>query len=263
MQRILDLDLDFFVYNATNATGKTRDGPRLDPDEYPAWEVEAALAFIDRKCRLDQRLPGYVVEHHGDLFCCWREAIDAGMLVPPFSVTHVDAHADLGSWDYGVRYLLDELLPRPVCERRYPQTGYFGVGDGNYLLYAIANRWIGALVYVHGGTSAWYEDECLTEPDQYVGRSPGDLEKRFFSRGCLGSGALYLPGDKRSTLAEPLVPFEWPPWPLFRAEEPFDFICLARSPGFTPTTADVVYDAICERYIDERMPYPNGPPPWT
>ena len=42
---------------------------------------------------------------------------------------------------------------------------------------------------------------------------------------------------------------------LFRSEyeatEPFDLICLARSPSYTPEAADAVYDEIRSRFIDE------------
>jgi hypothetical protein len=38
---------------------------------------------------LTGRLPGLVVEHHGELFARWRDAIDAAILHAPFHVTHV------------------------------------------------------------------------------------------------------------------------------------------------------------------------------
>jgi hypothetical protein len=39
----------------------------------------------------------------------------------------------------------------------------------------------------------------------------------------------------------------------FRATEPFDVICLVRSPGFTPEAADAIYDEIRGRFIDETV----------
>jgi hypothetical protein len=40
-------------------------------------------------------------------------------------------------------------------------------------------------------------------------------------------------------------------WQQFQATEPFDVICLARSPAFTPEAADVIYDAIRRGFVDE------------
>jgi hypothetical protein len=118
-------------------------------------------------------------------------------------------------------------------------------------------------VYVRGGTYEWYEEECLARPEDFIGKNPLDLDGRFFAGGDWRSHALYLPPDKTSPSDEPQVPFKVPPWPLFRAHAPFNLVCLARSPAFTPPTADSVFNAIRDRYIDERLPYPPGEPPWT
>lgn len=81
MQRVLDLDLDFFVYGVEH--WRDRDHGRLDPEDYPAWSLHETLAFLQTGCGLTGRLPGFVVEHHGELFARWRDAIDAGVLRAP------------------------------------------------------------------------------------------------------------------------------------------------------------------------------------
>jgi hypothetical protein len=78
----------------------------LEATEYPPWSRDNAFAFLEDRCKLSERLPGFVVEHHGELFGRWRGAIEAGELELPFSVTHVGAHADLGLGDYGYIYLI-------------------------------------------------------------------------------------------------------------------------------------------------------------
>jgi hypothetical protein len=138
MQRILDLDLDAFIYGAEYM--RSSDAPRLDADKYPPWDISKVLAFLEPQCLVTGPLPGFAVKNHGELFFRWRDAIDEGLLVPPFHVTHVDAHADLGGGDAGYVYLLTELLLKPVEERRSPRVGDDGLGDGNYLAFAIANR---------------------------------------------------------------------------------------------------------------------------
>lgn len=50
---------------------------------------------------------------------------------------------------------------------------------------------------------------------------------------------------------DPAVPFAWSGWPRFKAPEPFDFICLTRSPAYTPAASDAIYDEIRGRFIDE------------
>lgn len=66
-------------------------------------------------------------------------AIEAGLLVPPLHVTHVDAHADLGMGDSGHVHLM-ELLQLPPDRRTRPRvadTGDWGdLQEGNYLLYS-------------------------------------------------------------------------------------------------------------------------------
>jgi hypothetical protein len=258
MQRILDLDLDAFVYGTAHF--RDSDSPRLDAEEFPAWELSELTAFLETKCLLDGPRPGFAVEHHGELFFRWRDAIDASVLVPPFHVTHIDAHADLGLGDAGYVHLLTELLAAPVDQRRDPRVGDAGLGDGNYLAFAIANQWISALDYVIGGRHGDLNDDTT-----HTGR-PGDLLVYLFENFDLNSRTMRLPllepqnlrenllsTDQLRPLAlEPPVAFGWEVIQQYHATAPFDLVCVARSPGFTPDTADVLYDAIRETFIDEQ-----------
>jgi hypothetical protein len=257
MQRVLDLDLDAFVYGTAHF--RDSNAPRLDADDFPAWELSRLTAFLQTRCHLKAQRPGFAVEHHGELFFRWRDAIDAGVLTPPFHVTHIDAHADLGLGDYGYIHLLTELLALPVDQRSEPRVGDDGLGDGNYLAFAIANHWISDLNYVIGGH--------VGEPDETeagTGR-PGDLLIYLFENFDLDSGTLRLPLLERQNLQEnllnieqlrpltlePPVPFNWETIETYRATEPFDLVCIARSPGFTPKTADALYEKVRETFIGE------------
>jgi hypothetical protein len=146
VHRVLDLDLDFFVWDV--AHWRAEAAGRLDAADYPPWTVEESMEFLQERCGLRGALPGVAVENHGELFFRWRDAIDAGKLVPPFHVTHVDAHADLGLGDCGFIYLMSSLLFAPLEQRRSPRTGDDALSDGNYLAFAIACRWLSELVYV-------------------------------------------------------------------------------------------------------------------
>src|SRR5690242_18621207 len=105
MQRVPDIDFDFFVVQVVHWPPT---GTRPDPKEHLVWSDADALAFLRNRCGLQGRRPGFVAENHAELFPLWRAAIAHGTLVPPFHVTHVDAHADLGLGDVGYVYLLTE-----------------------------------------------------------------------------------------------------------------------------------------------------------
>jgi UPF0489 domain len=149
VDRVFDIELEFFLHDT--AIWNRSDGPRLDPEEFGVRDHEKAMLFLTSQCGLADPLPGAAVEHHDEAFYRWREAIDAGVLQPPFEVVHVDAHADLGLGDAGYEYLFSELLRRPVEHQRAPVTGDRGLGAGNYLAFAIACRWIAILTFVVGG----------------------------------------------------------------------------------------------------------------
>jgi len=50
---------------------------------------------------------------------------------------------------------------------------------------------------------------------------------------------------------EPAVPYRSTHWEDFQADSPFDFICLTRSPPYTPVTADPLYDEIRAAFVEE------------
>src|SRR5689334_23347957 len=108
MQRVLDLDLDFFVQPVVfdvppdgQRPSSTDHDVTLDPDTTLSSidvdrvdGLEAAMVYLRERTRLNQPVPGAAVRHHDEVFDWWRDLIDDGVLCPPFHVTHVDAHAD-------------------------------------------------------------------------------------------------------------------------------------------------------------------------
>ena len=246
MQRVLDLDLDFFVDGV--AHWREPDRGRLDADEYPAWSLDGTLNFLQTRCGLTERLPGFVVGDHGELFYRWRDAIDARVLRAPFHVTH----ADLGLGDFGYVHLMSDLLFREPQDRRDPGDALNG---SNYLAFAIGCRWLSGLDYVYNrdnpeglnpGDLMWCLMEGFSADADHI--QPAALTKRQIDNELLSFG------DQRPTPArlEPRVPFRHMGWPQFTAPEPFDFVCLAHSEEYTPETCDELFDAIRERFIDEN-----------
>lgn len=262
MHRVLDIDLDFFVFGTAHPPAKP--GCRLSSDEYDVWSIDTALEFLASHCGLTGRLPGCAVERHDEVFFKWRNAIGAGALTRRFHVTHVDAHADLGAGDNGYNYLLTELLHRPVEQRDDPRLAdedrWGGMGEGNYLAFAIACQWLADLTYVIGGR----HQIDIEEGAPLKGR-PTDLLRFLMEDFALDASALRFPVldpkdlDVNRTDIARLRPLAWEPRvPLaymygqdFHVTQQFDLIYLARSPRYTPGTADDIYDAIREHFIDQ------------
>ena len=244
MMRVLDLDLDFFVHGVEYM--RESDGPR--PSEWVSpWSIDAAMSFLEDRCGLSTPLPGAVVEHHGEMFGRWRDAIDAGHLPALFSVTHVDAHADLGLGDAAYVDMAANLLYQPVEVREGRPGSPPGLGDGNFLAFAIACRWLSDLTYVHndeGGHDLLVFHMLNYENDADV------IQLKAMSTESVYDWAGQR-GKPTPDRVEPSVPFRQDRWDCYEALEPFDAVCLCRSPGFTPAGCDSIFDEIRRRFIDE------------
>jgi hypothetical protein len=243
MQRVLDIDLDFFV---TPVVFWPQSDDRPGADDHEVWPIDEALSFLGDRCGLTGPLPGFVTENHGELFPLWREAVSSGLLDPPFHVTHVDAHADIGMGDAGYRYLMEDLLYLPPHERRRPRIGGMsGLTDGNYLLFAIACRWVGDLIYVYG--------EGGSNDELYFAMQGFDMSADHVQLAAMDTSEvdklLHRLGAPAVSHLEPAVPYRSTRWESFQAEGPYDFVCLTRSPPYTPDTADNLYDAIRAAFI--------------
>jgi hypothetical protein len=243
MTRILDLDLDFFLHGA--AHWRDAGSGRLDAEDYPPWSNDEAIGFLHDRCRLADPRPGFVVENHGELFELWARAIDTGKLTPPLSVTHVDAHSDLGLGDATYVVLLTEVLFLPIEERRCRAAKL--VNDGNYLAFAIACRWLSDLTLVRNGLGGgrpgdlfpYYMESLDADNIQLEAMTPEQLGRRRSDQSYVVEAA------------DPKVPLRHMAWREFSTSAPFDVICLARSPDYTPAELDPLFAEIRERFIDE------------
>lgn len=59
MPRVLDLDLDFFVHGVAHF--RDFHARRLDAHEFPAWDVDEALAFLRERCGRTLQIASTVV----------------------------------------------------------------------------------------------------------------------------------------------------------------------------------------------------------
>jgi hypothetical protein len=149
MHTVLDLDLDFFGW-PTLHDREHEERPIDDDFKHLADETDVRN-FLERQCHLSTaaKLPGRQFVEHVDAFVTWREWIQLGKLSAPFAVVHIDGHADLGAGlgTYLVkRYIETKLLALPLEQRAYPWFDEReGVNSADYLVAAVANRWISRL----------------------------------------------------------------------------------------------------------------------
>lgn len=255
MQHVLDVDLDFFVEDPVHYP--PGEGRRPEPAEHPVSDVGAALGFLREQCGLRRGRPGAAVDHHDEVFHHWRAAIAAGVLVPPFDVTHVDAHGDLGFGDAGYVYLMTSLLFEETGSRAALAVASGEVADSNYLAFAIACRWVAALKYVYppgggGDIFPYYRRGFRLDADdlQLAAMRPNQLQVLRDYLPVTDTDTDSIPW--RVERLEPAVPLT-----MVQAEKatpgpPFDFVFIARSPEYSPPTADPLFERIRHEFIDEQ-----------
>ena len=154
--KVLDLDMDYFMTSVATSIDDPEQ-ERLPENDYGdcVWTERAVRSFLEENLGLSKnnKIRGRVVIGHNESLFYWRELIEKGDLFTPFDVIHVDSHADLGLGSSSWTHILDYLLYYPVEERpQHPRyfnsSGHLrSEGIGDYLLFAVAYRWISSIVY--------------------------------------------------------------------------------------------------------------------
>lgn len=238
---VLDVDLDTFLYERPQ---RPADKGRLSNEDFHPWPRAEVSAFLSTRCNLGtSKVPGTAVTFHHELFEVWRRLIASGKLEIPFHLTHVDSHADLGMGDASWNYIMCELLHRDVHERAPLESGgWYGLREGNFLTFAIACRWIASLTYVYHPDMPRENLGVHDIPDLlFRGNDPacGVLQLKKLPPG------LNLPPKSVSPLGlEPEVPLHLVDVRQFTAANPYSFLFLAHSPGYTPPSADGLIETI-------------------
>ena len=237
MQRVLDIDLDYFLAECC---------PLAEPGRRPAlhghepWTADAVRSFLEKDLLLsrDRPVPGKVFLTHDGALRYWKELVDAGLLRAPFHVTHVDAHSDLGIGYPGPGYVLYNVLSLPPTRRLELDRFYRErkLDEANYLLFALAARIVGSLENV----------------------------RRPFSRNDVPPQILVRDGThirlsqsfpdlfERVNGPEPIIPYaEYKEDGSFHAVAPYDYISLAISPRYAPQEADSLILVFKEYMCDQ------------
>lgn len=266
--KILDLDMDYFMNTVFNniPDDQTRRIEEEISGEY-VWSSRRVREFLENNLGLstERKLPGRIVKGHNEAILFWKELIEQSKLQTPFEVVHVDSHSDLGLGYFASEYISRVLLRLPPDLRVASIPGYDEKGRvidyriGDYLLYAIAFRWISKLTYCSNP-----KGECI----DYVWTTLKDFEENY----CFGERVEntiqllcnyideplhYNDSDEvkerylRNSIKEPEVPFEIiHSIDAVQFDGEFDYVVMAQSPNYTPESADFIMD-IFREYIDE------------
>ncbi len=226
MQRVLDIDLDFFLAECCPLAEK---GQRPSLKGHEPWTATDVRSFLETNCMVlkDRPLPGQVFETHDEALRYWKKLMDRGELQAPFHVTHVDAHSDLGIGRPGPGYVLYNVLSLPVKRRLELERFYREkkLDEANYLLFALAARIVGSLENVRRPFSR--EDvprQILVQNGANI-RLPQAFPDLF----------------EKANGPEPIIPNrEYKRDGSFYAAAPYDFISLAVSPRYAPAEADAL-----------------------
>ena len=220
--KVLDLDMDFFL---TDACPLAPLGERPPESCADAYSDEQVIAFLEGQCGLNRAhpVPGRIFTTHDQALDFWQAQLKAGKLHAPFDVVHVDTHSDLAFGPPGTDFVLKAVLTRNSGARA-SLSGYREgkkLDEANYLLFALAFRWIRRLAYVRNPKS--HQDI----PARLLGLDGNILLRSDIS-------ALMEAVNGR----EPTIPFEvFDDYRSFH-ETGYDFVTMAQSPRYAPASAD-------------------------
>jgi hypothetical protein len=255
MMRVLDLDLDYFLdppdYDPPNSDERVNDIMCVES----IWSENRVRVFLEKNLGLskDKKSKGCILKGHDEALFFWERLIKSNNLQTPFSVVHIDSHADLGFGNLTPSFICNDLILRDLeyrkpryCSNCEYDGRYYSIDVGNYLLYAIANRWISHITY-------------CANPNQGASDIPPTilLEKRDidFSKPQILHIQL-KPYDKEEPSDgefsnEPPIPLQIiPSIGNVKFNGDFDFVSIAQSPNYTPENADYILDIVREYNVE-------------
>jgi hypothetical protein len=122
---------------------------------------------------------------------------------------------------------------RPLSVTHVDANADLGLGDATYIeLNEVGDGHPNDLFpyYMKSGDSSDIQLQAMTREQ---------LDNRMYDR------------EYTVEASDPKVPLKHMNWENFDAAAPFDLICLARSPDYTPAELDLLFDEIREKFIDE------------
>ena len=232
--RVLDLDMDFFL---SGPCPLAELGERPEEGCVKVGSEDAVVRFLEEKCGLSREhpVPGAIFDTHDKALDFWTARVKSGELETPFEVVHVDTHSDLAFGPPGTNFVLNVVLSRLPDLR--PDIDAFKkaveLDEANYLLFALAFRWVSRLAYVRNPNSHQDIPKHLLDGE-------GNIHLRSFI-----SQMMEARNGK-----EPVIPFDvYDDYTQFH-QHGYDFVTMAQSPRYAPASSDWIMD-IVRRYITE------------
>lgn len=232
--RVLDLDMDFFLSGPCPLAAY---GERPDETSAEAYSDEEVRRFLEEQCGLSKAhpVPGAIFETHDEALDFWHARLQDGSLKAPFEVVHVDTHSDLAFGPPGTGYVMNVVLSRREMQRTTIDAyrEITELDEANYLLFALAFRWISRLAYVRNPKS--YQDipKHLLDAD-------GNIHLRSYVSALMEG----LNGQ------EPVIPFDvYDDYRMFR-QTGYDFVTMAQSPRYAPKSSDRIMDIVREYIVE-------------
>lgn len=152
---ILDLDLDFFQ------NGRITSNDPTSKELTSAWTAEDVRNYLEKKLHLNKanKIKGKIFTNHDKAFSFWEELIKKGYLTKPFNVYHVDAHSDFGYmgkwWMNFFNKYVDEYF------FSYKDFPTYELNQGNFMCYALANRWFNEVNYIYNDTDSTFDGDDI------------------------------------------------------------------------------------------------------
>jgi len=232
--RVLDLDMDFFL---SAPCPLAEYGKRPEESCARAYSDEEVRRFLEQQCGLSREhpVPGAIFDTHDKALDFWQARLQEGSLKAPFEVVHVDTHSDLAFGPPGTGYVMNVVLSRREAQRVMidDYREIHELDEANYLLFALAFRWISSLSYVRNPKS--HQDI----PKQLL-----DSDGNIFLRSYVSALMEGLNGR------EPVIPFDvYDDYRTFH-QTGYDFVTMAQSPRYAPRSSDRIMDIVRE-YIAE------------
>lgn len=231
--KVLNLDIDAFVTPIALYRGP--DDGRLSAEDYSCRTPDEFRQYLEKGCGLSRtnKPRGCIVTQHDELFPVWRSLIASGDMESSVHLYHLDAHDDLGGGlgDDSHEEVQSRVLLKPVESR--PHVPWSAMNSGNYLLYALACRWISALTLIR------HPEDFQAVPKNLLSDDGKHIQLRPWSQGAPVTAAS----------REPSIPLDVIPIDDFAMQEEPSWVFVATSPVFTPPASDALIEVVRE-YLD-------------
>ena len=139
---ILDIDLDFFLRE--RYTDNTEIGRRLNIEDYPIWEEEEVISFLENNCGLNTKSPikGKIFERHHELL---YYIMENGLT--DINLYHIDAHEDIHQ-NHWIEIMRDYMNLSEDKKNNLDNINIY-IDEGNFIVFLVACLKLKSVKYIN------------------------------------------------------------------------------------------------------------------